>query len=293
MTKQYSVFNALTAFAIVVLVYFATQLVLAIPLGTVQEGSVWYWLILAVASCAIGVSSWICAKVLHVDYVTATTVNVKPSLSHAVWGCAITVSLIAVMLPVNNWIFDLIESFGLSRPEVDLPMDLVPLLIVGCIIPAVCEELVFRGTIGNGILCGSKNKLLGCVVVGALFSLFHMNPAQTIHQFALGMLLATVCYRSGSVWTSVIVHLFNNLLAVVLSFVIPDEFIVVNEWLFFACGLVALSLCVFGYFSTTTSKAQPTSPKADTTSTFPKVNILFIVAVGVCLLVWIGTLLVE
>ena len=52
-------------------------------------------------------------------------------------------------------------------------------IIFVCFLPALIEELFFRGLITAGL--NSENKFLSVIISGALFSIFHMAPNQTLY----------------------------------------------------------------------------------------------------------------
>lgn len=244
---------------------------------------------------AIGSAAFIYAAASRTNVVVATKMNVKPRLAHIGWGCLATLFLITFMVPLNNWIAQGIEAIGLPRPSVNIEMDVVSMIISAAVLPAFCEEVIFRGVIATS-LENNKNKLASLAIVGGLFALFHMNPAQTVHQFVLGAFLALLIYRSGSLWVPVIVHFFNNIFVIILSVAFGEKVDVFFEknaiWLFFA-GLVCFAACIAGYLFTTKSKWQ--SEKSDDEEE-PKYStackILLFSSAGVCALMWILTLFV-
>ena len=99
--------------------------------------------------------------------------------------------------------------FGSGRP---LALDLVVLALS----PAICEELLFRGA----LLQATRQSLSpGATVVvnGLLFGLFHLSPYRFLSTMILGMALATVVLRTGSIWPAMLFHFLNNACAVVLG----------------------------------------------------------------------------
>lgn len=255
-----------------------------------------FWLMQALYTVAIGSSAFIYATLTKTKVFVATKLNKPPRILHIVWGCVAVVFLICCMTPLNNWLLDAIEKIGFNRPSVDLEDNVVGLLIVACLIPCVAEEIVFRGTVAQS-LEGNKNKLAALAISGALFSVFHANPAQTIHQFVLGAFLTLLVFRSGSIWTSVVVHFFNNAMAVVLSYtpIGEDVFWIANGWWLLIVGVVGFVLCVFGYLKTTNSiwqKSEYTEQQSDgnNTSNDAVSNVALWTAVGVCALLWIVSL---
>lgn len=82
------------------------------------------------------------------------------------------------------------------------------LLYVGVIAP-VCEEICFRGVFANGFK-GITTLLNAALVSAMMFGLFHMNLNQTAYAFVLGFIFVIVNVASGSIWTSVIMHVAIN-----------------------------------------------------------------------------------
>lgn len=243
----------------------------------------------AVNTLAIGSMAFVCAAVTKTNPVTATKLKEKPPIAHVGWGCLATLFLITFMVPLNGWISELIVLMGLPAPSVSLDMDIVSMIIFACVLPAFCEEVVFRGAIA-GSLENNKNKLASLAIAGALFSVFHTNPAQTVHQFALGAFLALLFYRSGSLWTTVIVHFFNNALVVALDAIFGeklDVFFAENAiWLFFV-GLICFAGAVVGYLFTTKSKWQTENGDEEEPKYNSACKILLFTSAGICLAIWI------
>lgn len=249
----------------------------------------------ALNTLVIGSAAFISASISKTDVVAATKLKATPPLSHIGWGCLATLFLITFMIPLNGWISELIVAMGLPEPGVELEMDIVSMILLACVLPAFCEEIVFRGAI-SGVLENNKNKLAALAISGALFSLFHMNPAQTVHQFALGAFLALLYYRSGSLWTTVIVHFFNNIVVVILDAVAGEQvsaFFGSNAvWLFFV-GLICFAGCIVGYLFTTKSKWQPEQSGEEESKYGKSCLILLFTAVGICAVMWVLTLVIP
>ena len=106
------------------------------------------------------------------------------------------------------------KDMGISLPSMD-GFGFVGVLIVVAVFPAIFEELFFRGV----LLSGMKSfKTTGAVLLcGALFSLYHQNPAQTIYQFCCGAAFALVAIKSGSILPTVLSHFANNAFILVLE----------------------------------------------------------------------------
>ncbi|MDE7454979.1 MAG: CPBP family intramembrane metalloprotease [Clostridia bacterium] len=293
--EKYNTNDLGISFAVVTIMYLVVNLIMSVILQIfhIDQHNVAFNIIFNVlATLAIGGSAFVYSAISRSKVVTVTKMNVKPPLAHIGWGCLATLFLITCMLPLNNWIADCIEAMGLPRPSVDIEMNVVWMIIVAGILPAFCEEIIFRGTIAQ-TLQGNRNKLASLAIVGGLFAVFHMNPAQTVHQFVLGAFLALLVYRSGSLWTSVIIHFFNNIVVIILSATLGESIDIFFQqnaiWLFFV-GLIGFVGCVCGYMFTTKSKWQTDEEQSKISGASLA---MLLIAVGVCLFVWIVNLVVP
>jgi membrane protease YdiL (CAAX protease family) len=83
-------------------------------------------------------------------------------------------------------------------------------LLVLAVLPALCEELAFRGF----ILTGLRRRFHPWTAVflsSFLFALFQMNVFQFAPHFVLGVVLALIALRTNSVAPAMVFHLVYNL----------------------------------------------------------------------------------
>ena len=204
------------SFALTTFVMVVVSLVLQVV--NLGSGSFGFWLTQGVYAVLIGCSALLYSLISGTRFISATKINKPPKIDHLLWGFAAVVCLIFCMSVINNLFVTGVGSIeGIEKPSVTLDKNLAGLIICACILPAFTEEIVFRGTIAQSLYY-YKNKWGALAISGALFALFHANPAQTLHQFVLGAFLTLLVFRSGSVWTSVLVHFFNNIFVVILSY---------------------------------------------------------------------------
>jgi len=98
--------------------------------------------------------------------------------------------------------------------------DLVLVLIVAALAPAVCEEVLFRGWILT-TLRRSMTPSRALALQAVLFGLLHLHPLRILPMTALGLLLGWFALRSGSILAPVLGHaIFNG--AIVLSVQLGD-----------------------------------------------------------------------
>ncbi len=83
------------------------------------------------------------------------------------------------------------------------------------LVPAVCEECLFRG----GVLAGLRRMGIGRAVVlnGILFAAAHFEWRGLPSRALLGMGLAYIVLATGSLWPAVILHAANNAVALALA----------------------------------------------------------------------------
>ena len=123
-----------------------------------------------------------------------------------------------------------------SIPELGLA------IIAVAIVPAICEEFLFRGLIQHTFTSGSNVKI-GILVTGLLFAFFHFSPFSFIALSMIGIYLCFLVYKTNSIISSMIAHFTNNLVAVNLPYFLGrDDLITENTNLFFTTNVfVSLS----------------------------------------------------
>lgn len=158
------------------------------------------------------------------------------------WRRPPLVSVIAAVLVgasawfVNLTIVTLIQppgdTSGLERVVVQTP--LVPTLLGLALLPAVTEEMVFRGMFMRSLL----TRFAPVHAIGfaaAVFGLYHLLPAQMISTFLLGLALGFLTWRAGSAIPAMIAHGLNNAIAVIVS---RDEVPGLTPWMTAHGGLL-------------------------------------------------------
>jgi len=83
-----------------------------------------------------------------------------------------------------------------------------PYVLIG-LIPAVCEELAFRGFILSG-LRHSGNKWRAILVSSLFFAVTHQILQQSLLAFGFGVVLGYLCVQTGSLWPGVVFHAIHN-----------------------------------------------------------------------------------
>lgn len=189
---------------------------------------------------------------------------------------------------VNLWFSNfLTDIFGYTPSIIELPNysigNYILVIITLCVLPAVTEEIAFRGIIQSGILTG--NTILNCVISGALFSFFHMNPAQTPYQFAMGFVLALITAKSRSILPAITAHFINNLTVVTSEYFFPN--FLSNGVVFLVATIVGI-VCFALIIYTLLKKEKIKEEKGEMKNFFLYSSFGLLV----CFLIWVSNLFV-
>ncbi len=91
------------------------------------------------------------------------------------------------------------------------------------LIPAIGEELLFRGVLQRLFVEWTKNKHAAIFITAALFSALHMQFYGFFPRMLLGVLFGYLLIWSGSLWLPICGHFINNASAVVLAYLYQTE----------------------------------------------------------------------
>lgn len=130
----------------------------------------------------------------------------------------------AVLIGLSAWvptheIFVLQENYLASPPAIGemnkalvtavQAMPVAVVFLVMAIVPALSEELFFRGFLLSG-LRSSMRSWTSIVCCGAAFGVFHFFIFKFVATAALGIVLGWLCWRSRSIWPAVLAHALHN-----------------------------------------------------------------------------------
>jgi hypothetical protein len=90
-------------------------------------------------------------------------------------------------------------------------------------LPAIGEELLFRGVIQRIFTNMTHNHNLGIWISAILFSALHMQFYGFVPRMLLGVLFGYLLVWSGSMWLPILAHFLNNGIAVIAMFMIDKE----------------------------------------------------------------------
>jgi sodium transport system permease protein len=99
----------------------------------------------------------------------------------------------------------------------ELPLVLTLLLVA--VLPGICEELLFRGFLLQG-LRSRCSPWCAIVAAGILFGAFHVDPYRFVPVSLLGILFGYLVLKTGSILTAMVAHATNNSIAILISYAI-------------------------------------------------------------------------
>jgi membrane protease YdiL (CAAX protease family) len=190
-----------------------------------------------------------------------TATPIYTSFKPQKWIFAAIVSAIAVNFSfsyLNTKIFTLVspmfeKTMASSSSNLEgRPMSEVAILFVlaifsTAIVPAICEEYLFRGAILGLLLpFGRTAAIIGSSV---LFGFMHQNPLQLFYTVFMGVILGYIYVKTKSIWACVLLHFFNNLITVVEDF-LPvftgvEWIVMLVDFLVLAAGAICLVALIF------------------------------------------------
>jgi len=109
---------------------------------------------------------------------------------------------------------DLTDAFLAMKSYKDLAVN----LIMFCFLPALGEELFFRGALFSIIKDWTKKKHLTIFITAFLFSAIHLQFYGFLPRFLLGMGFGYLFVFTGSLWAPILAHFLNNSMAVIAAF---------------------------------------------------------------------------
>ena len=156
------------------------------------------------------------------------------------WMLLLGIVLMFVSLPITNLLttwnenmnlgeaFETLEALlkQLEETAADLTEQMLQVdtfggllfnLLVIALIPAIGEELTFRGVLQQA-LSRRCNAHVAVWLSAFIFSFIHFQFYGFLPRMFLGLILGYLFYYSGSLWTSILMHFFNNGAAVVVSY---------------------------------------------------------------------------
>ena len=158
----------------------------------------------------------------RLSIVKSNGLNVKFKILDYVMFVVLAAGMFLTLLIVNYFYSFFLQEIGYvfpSGPDVNNAWTFIAALFIICVLPAVCEETVFRGAVLTGFSKGFSKKW-AIVISALLFMLMHMSISQFVNTFLCGLALAVVVKKTGSTIPGMVMHFTNNFIIVVNTFIL-------------------------------------------------------------------------
>ncbi len=189
----------------------------------------------------ISLGTFVIVPFLFLRYHENTYLEYQPQWKNATLRILLPIFiLVLIVMPANSWIMEMNQNFpfpdGFKQWALTKENSLKELtkfltdlngfgeisvgFLVIAIIPAIGEELIFRGIVQRKLQIIFSNPHIGIVLAGILFSAIHIQFYGFFPRMALGVLFGYLYFYSGNIFLPIFAHFVNNgftLLMVLLS----------------------------------------------------------------------------
>ena len=146
---------------------------------------------------------------------------------------------VKMLYPISDQVAGQLQQMSLLIG--DAP-NLWAVLMIIAVVPAICEELAFRGFIltgllrlteqspatGNRVMASGpqsrdrRNKWVAIVISSFFFGVTHGLLQQSIAAFAVGLIIGYVAVQTASIWSCMLFHLAYNSLSILMGLMLPE-----------------------------------------------------------------------
>ena len=150
--------------------------------------------------------------------------------------------LIILAIPVSSWLMQLNqnlhfpenyqdfetflrgdEAFAKLQMEIFVNANTIPQLLfnilIVAVIPAITEEIFFRGCLQNFVKMCFYNVHVSVIFTAIVFSAIHGDYFGFLPRFMFGLVLGYAFAYSANIWVSIVGHFLNNCITIVAYFI--------------------------------------------------------------------------
>lgn len=144
----------------------------------------------------------------------------KPTIKYVGYCVLIGIASLFLLSGVLNYFQLMLDKLNYSVStltyEINSPLTYIISLISLAVLPAVCEELIFRGIITTALK--QKGETFAIFMSSAMFAIFHFSPSQLIYPMCFGLILSIVYLRTRNIIFPILLHFINNALSVSIQY---------------------------------------------------------------------------
>ncbi|HTO14261.1 MAG TPA: type II CAAX endopeptidase family protein [Edaphocola sp.] len=157
------------------------------------------------------------------------------SISNIVWIIILAISCVFFVSTTSQFLqylplgkmADQLQSQRESMEQLALEMksmeDLLLRLLIMAALPAIGEEIFFRGILQRFVHSFWKNAIGAAIITAVIFALFHGSIYNIIPITIAGTILGLVYYYTGNIWYNIILHFIINGSQVVFIYLSGSE----------------------------------------------------------------------
>ena len=160
--------------------------------------------------------------------------------------------MIPIPVSFKQWAEELEASYKkamMVMTQMNSIGDLLINLFAVALIPAIVEELYFRGALQKTLLAWSGKPIVAIVVTAIIFSAFHFSYFGFLSRMVLGIVLGFIFEYSRTIWLPIILHFINNGIAIITLYTVRGNQQkmnkVMDENLPLYWGIVAVALVIY------------------------------------------------
>lgn len=141
---------------------------------------------------------------------------------------AVTIGAQAIGSYLSMIVAGIAKLFDVELITLDMSLNTSPeyniiLFLLSCISAPIFEELLFRGVVLRAF--SRVNVNFGIIMSAFLFAIFHGNIPQAINAFFVGIVLAYVAVKTGSVILCIILHFCANLNGMIQQIILSKNYL--------------------------------------------------------------------
>lgn len=149
----------------------------------------------------------------------------------------------------TNFLNEILSLFGLrydfSSPDGEKGILLFILAFLStAVVPGLVEEFGCRGVMFG--LLKEHSEGFAIIVTAVLFGVIHGNFVQIPFAFMVGLALAVIRLKTGTLWVAIAVHFCNNLVSVIFEYALYNLPVALQDVLYYIYLMVCLLLGVLG-----------------------------------------------
>ncbi len=147
---------------------------------------------------------------------TSFNLNLKNVLVCLLISIIAVFGFVNIITLISNALTSIGFPDGVSLPNNTFYWFIINVAILA-FLPCVLEEMIFRGTIFNGLRC--KGFVFATLISSLMFAIVHLSVKQFVFPFVMGVVFCFIFEKTGSLIYSMITHFCNNFIVLLISYI--------------------------------------------------------------------------